>query len=137
MCWSLDFPSFSFADQRGGFSRGEECCSTPGPGRVVHCQVGKRPAPALAPALPQSGYITWERHFSPLLKTASHPYSEGFSISRASLTLHQGGRTLSVKDQVANTFGFVGHVVPIAVTQLHLCSGKAAVDHMSTEAVSQ
>ena len=36
------FPSFSFPGQRGQFSRGEECCSTPGPGRVLYCQEGTR-----------------------------------------------------------------------------------------------
>lgn len=41
-------------------------------------------------------------------------------------------RTLSVRDQMVNPLGFVGHVASVAATCLCHCSTKTAIDSMST-----
>ena len=44
--------------------------------------------------------------------------------------LDQGQQTFSVKDQMVNIFGFLGHMVSVIATQLCHYSGKAAIDNM-------
>ena len=60
----------------------------------------------------------------PLLKTTSRLHSEGFGISWASLTLDQGLANFFCKGPDSNIFGFAGHMVRLAITQLCLCCRK-------------
>ena len=46
------------------------------------------------------------------------------------IILNQGQQTFSVKDQMVNIFGFLGHMVSIMAPQLCHCSGKAAINNM-------
>lgn len=52
-----------------------------------------------------------------------HVYREGFGISPWT----KGWQTFSMKGQKGNSFGFAGHMVPVAIAQVCLCCGKAAV----------
>ena len=115
------FPSFSFPGQRGGSSRGEECYSTPGLGRVLYCQEGQRrgswPQLCFNPAvtLGEPFLISAQDYVPPVQRRAGCVSS-----------WTRGGQAFSVRSRLQIFFGFAGH----ATTQLCLCGEKAAVHSM-------
>lgn len=44
-------------------------------------------------------------------------------------TQKSGQHTLSVKEDILNTFGLMNHTVSFSTTQLRLCGTKAAIEH--------
>lgn len=50
------------------------------------------------------------------------------SLFQKLILLEKGSANFSIKGQIVNILGFVGHLVSVAVTQLCHCSMKAAMD---------
>lgn len=81
------------------------------------------------------GARTWTLNSLPLWgeqNSLEENKTEGYVVHSFLKNLKQG-QTLSVKDQLVNILGFVGHIVSVTTMALSCCSTKAGIEHTVCE----
>ena len=63
----------------------------------------------------------------PLRPELQSCYSQHEHLPLLPMVYGRGQQTFSVKEHIANIFGFTGHTVPVATIQIYCCNEKVTI----------